>query len=92
MVSLLLRSSPPAEGNHYSGGVVAELHSAPTSVYIYHDSLGHWYASCVVQRKRESLLTTEGPIGIGWGVNVTATASNPDVDLPYIGAHKAAAG
>ena len=33
-----------------------ELPSEPTSVRVYRDSLGHWYASFVVRREREELL------------------------------------
>ena len=68
-----------------------ELPSDPTSVQVYQDSLGHWYASFVVTREVEALPESEGKIGIDWGVSTTATTTNPDYDLPHIGARKAAA-
>lgn len=63
-----------------------ELPSKPTSVRVYRDSLGHWYASFVVRRIDEPLPETTGAIGIDWGVKVTATTTDPAYDLAY-GAH-----
>lgn len=68
-----------------------ELPSDPTSVQVYQDSLGHWYASFVVTREVEALPESDGKIGIDWGVSTTATTTNPDYDLPHVGARKAAA-
>jgi putative transposase len=68
-----------------------ELPSAPTSVRVYQDSLGHWYASFVVRRQVEPSPEVEGGIGIDWGVMTTATTTDPDFDLPHGGARKAAA-
>lgn len=68
-----------------------DLPSAPTSVRVYQDSLGHWYASFVVRREIEPLPESDGKIGIDWGVSTTATTTNPAYDLPHIGARKAAA-
>lgn len=68
-----------------------DLPSEPTSVRVYQDSLGHWYASFVVRRETEPLLETGGAIGIDWGVKVTATTTDPDYDLPHVGARKTAA-
>ncbi|OQS15528.1 transposase [Nocardia donostiensis] len=62
-----------------------ELPSEPSSVRIYRDSLGHWYASFVVRRPLQPAPTTTGGIGIDWGVSVTATTTSPDHDLPYAG-------
>jgi putative transposase len=62
-----------------------ELPSAPTSVRVYQDSLGHWYASFVVRRERDPALDAGGAIGIDWGVSTTATATDPAYDLPYHG-------
>jgi putative transposase len=42
-----------------------ELPSEPTSVRVYQDSLGHWYASFVVRREREPAPETGGAIGTG---------------------------
>jgi putative transposase len=63
------------------------LPSAPTSVRVYRDSLGHWYASFVVRRPVEPVPPAEGGIGIDWGVTTTATTTDPGYDLPY-GGHR----
>ena len=68
-----------------------ELPSDPTSVQVYQDSLGHWYASFVVRREIEPLPEAAGSIGIDWGVKTTATTTDPTYDLPHVGARKAAA-
>ena len=68
-----------------------ELPSDPTSVRVYQDSLGHWYASFVVRREIEPLPEVDGGIGIDWGVSTTATTTDPAYDLPHVGARKAAA-
>ena len=68
-----------------------DLPSAPTSVRVYQDSLGHWYASFVVRREIEPLPEVDDAIGIDWGIKTTATTTNPAYDLPHIGARKAAA-
>ncbi|MBB4962010.1 RNA-guided endonuclease InsQ/TnpB family protein [Micromonospora polyrhachis] len=63
-----------------------ELPSEPTSVRVYRDNVGHWYASFVVRRG-----TTEAPeaglagIGVDWGVKTTATTTDPAFDLPHLG-------
>jgi putative transposase len=64
-----------------------ELPSAPTSVRVYQDSLGHWYASFVVRRPVEPAPAAAGSIGIDWGVSTTATTTDPRYDLPY-GGHR----
>jgi putative transposase len=68
-----------------------DLPSEPTSVRVYQDSLGHWYASFVVRRQVEPSPAVEGGIGIDWGVTTTATTTDPVYDLPHGGARKAAA-
>lgn len=65
-----------------------ELPSAPTSVRVYRDSLGHWYASFVVRRPLEAAPRVSGGIGIDWGVSTTATTTSPAHDLPYGGHRK----
>ncbi|WP_330250884.1 transposase [Nocardia sp. NBC_00565] len=65
-----------------------ELPSAPTSVRVFRDSLGHWYASFIVRRTVDPAPVAESAIGIDWGVCVTATATDPSFDLPYRG-HRA---
>jgi putative transposase len=64
-----------------------ELPSAPTSVRVYRDSLGYWYASFVVRRDAEPAPGADGSIGIDWGVTTTATTTDPAYDLPY-GGHR----
>jgi putative transposase len=63
------------------------LPSAPTSVQVYQDSLGHWYASFVTRREEIPLPQADGAIGIDWGVTTTATTTDPVYDLPY-GGHR----
>jgi len=65
-----------------------DLPSAPSSVRVYRDSLGHWYASFVVRRDVEAAPPAEGRIGIDWGVKTTATTTDPAYDLPYGGHRK----
>lgn len=64
-----------------------ELPSAPTSVRVHQDSLGHWYASFVVRREADPAPAVEGSIGIDWGVTTTATTTDAAYDLPY-GGHR----
>ncbi|MFD6389738.1 RNA-guided endonuclease InsQ/TnpB family protein [Nocardia sp. NPDC060259] len=65
-----------------------DLPSTPTSVRVYQDSLGHWYASFVVRSPIEPLPQRSTGLGVDWGVSVTATTTNPDFDLPYGGNRK----
>jgi putative transposase len=66
-----------------------ELPSEPTSVRIYQDSLGDWYASFVVRREVEPVPPAGGAmIGIDWGVSTTATTTDPAYDLAYLGHRK----
>lgn len=64
-----------------------ELPSDPTSVRVYRDSLGHWYASFVVRRDDEPLPVPdeewEYGIGVDWGVKEIATTTDPLFDLPH---------
>ncbi|MQY17340.1 RNA-guided endonuclease InsQ/TnpB family protein [Nocardia macrotermitis] len=62
-----------------------ELPSEPTSVRVYRDSLGQWYASFVVRREIVVPAPGQGGVGIDWGVSTTATATDPLFDLPYLG-------
>ncbi|MFE3541591.1 RNA-guided endonuclease InsQ/TnpB family protein [Nocardia sp. NPDC059177] len=64
------------------------LPSVPTSVRVYQDSMGHWYASFVVRRAVEYAPAVAGEIGIDWGVRSTATTTSPDYDLSYGGYRK----
>ncbi|MDW5327737.1 transposase [Plantactinospora sp. KLBMP9567] len=64
-----------------------ELPSDPTSVRVYQDTIGHWYASFVVRRDTTPAPDVEGAIGVDWGVITTATTTDPAYDLPYL-AHR----
>ncbi|MCX4984908.1 transposase [Streptomyces sp. NBC_00572] len=74
---------------HLAGGSVLTvvwsrpLPVVPTSVRVYRDSLGHWYASFVVTVRPEPLPTTGRVIGIDWGVRETATTTSDAHDLPH---------
>lgn len=65
-----------------------ELPSDPTSVRVTRDSLGHWYASFVVRREAPSVPDAAGGIGVDWGVTTTATTTDAEFDLPYLGHRK----
>jgi putative transposase len=66
-----------------------DLPSAPTSVRVFKDTLGHWYASFVVRREQAVAPTPDRDgIGVDWGVAATATTTDPAFDLPYLG-HRA---
>ncbi|GID26169.1 transposase [Paractinoplanes brasiliensis] len=65
------------------------LPSEPTSVRVYRDSLGYWYASFVVRRDQAAVPGADLPgIGVDWGVKTTATTTNPAFDLPHLGHRK----
>lgn len=74
---------------HLAGGIVLtvvwsrDLPSAPSSVRVYRDSLGHWYASFVVTTAVEALPATGRVIGVDWGVKETATTTSDTHDLPH---------
>ncbi|MEV4194640.1 RNA-guided endonuclease InsQ/TnpB family protein [Streptomyces toxytricini] len=74
---------------HLAGGIVLTvvwsraLPSAPSSVRVYRDSLGHWYCSFVVATETEPLPATGAVIGIDWGVKETATTTSDAHDLPH---------
>ena len=65
-----------------------ELPSPPSSVRIYRDNLGHWYASFVSRRPVKPPPRRSGGIGIDWGITATATTTDPAYDLPYEGYRK----
>ncbi|MEV6953771.1 transposase [Streptomyces sp. NPDC051183] len=82
---------------HLAGGIVLSvvwsrgLPSAPSSVRVYRDSLGHWYASFVVTVEAEPLPATGRVIGVDWGVKETATTTSDAHDLPHAQHGKGAA-
>jgi putative transposase len=66
-----------------------DLPSTPSSVRVYRDNLGHWYASFVVKRDATVPVDASGnSIGIDWGVKTTATTTAPAFDLPHLGHRK----
>lgn len=60
-----------------------ELPSVPSSIRIFRDALGHWYASAVVGVEPEPLRETHRVIGVDWGVTVIATTTSDEHDLPH---------
>ncbi|MGW4317979.1 RNA-guided endonuclease InsQ/TnpB family protein [Streptomyces sp. NPDC004684] len=74
---------------HLAGGIAVTvvwsrpLPAEPSSVRVYRDSLGHWYASFVVPAVVEPLAPTGRVIGIDWGVRETATTTSDAHDLPH---------
>lgn len=66
-----------------------ELPSKPSSVRVYRDNLGHWYASFVVRRDLAAPTEADLPgIGVDWGVRTTAVTTDPAFDLPCLGHRK----
>ena len=65
-----------------------QLPSEPSSVRISRDALGHWYASFVVRRDSLPAVETSGGIGVDWGVTTTATTTDRNFDLAYLGHRK----
>lgn len=60
------------------------LPSTPTSVRVYEDAAGWWWASFVVEVQEPTPLPKTGKtIGVDWGVKTTATTSNPAYDAEY---------
>lgn len=74
---------------HLAGGIALtvvwsrDLPADPTSVRVYRDSLGHWYASFVIKAETQPLPPTGAVIGIDWGVKETATTTSDAHDLPH---------
>ncbi|WP_433453867.1 RNA-guided endonuclease InsQ/TnpB family protein [Streptomyces sp. CA-142005] len=59
------------------------LPADPSSVRVYQDTLGHWYASFVVAAQSEPLALTGRVLGVDWGVKETATTTDDAYDLPH---------
>ncbi|MGW0755845.1 RNA-guided endonuclease InsQ/TnpB family protein [Streptomyces sp. NPDC002814] len=74
---------------HLAGGIVLtvvwsrHLPAAPSSVRVYQDSVGHWYASFVVHTDVQPLPETGRVLGVDWGVQETATTTSDAHDLPH---------
>jgi putative transposase len=60
-----------------------ELPSAPKSVRVFRDNVGHWWASFVVTVTQEALPVNDQAIGIDWGVTDTAVTTDAAYDLPH---------
>jgi putative transposase len=60
-----------------------QLPSQPSSVRIFRDSLGHWYASFVVETLPQLLPSTGKAVGIDWGVAELATTTSDAHDLSH---------
>ncbi|MFD5540790.1 RNA-guided endonuclease InsQ/TnpB family protein [Streptomyces sp. NPDC127079] len=76
---------------HLAGGTVLtvvwsrQLPAEPSSVRVYRDCLGDWYASFVVNAQVEPLPETGRALGVDWGVKVIATTTSDAHDLPHPG-------
>ncbi|MDX3457355.1 transposase [Streptomyces sp. ME02-8801-2C] len=74
---------------HLAGNIVLtvvwsrDLPADPSSVRVYRDSVGHWYASFVVLAEIQPLPGTGAVIGVDWGVKETATTTSSAHDLPH---------
>ncbi|WP_330332310.1 transposase [Streptomyces sp. NBC_00536] len=74
---------------HLAGGLALTvvwsraLPAAPSSVRVYRDSLGHWYASFVDPAEAQVLPEAGQAIGIDWGVKQTATTTSEAHDLSH---------
>ncbi|MFF4269261.1 RNA-guided endonuclease InsQ/TnpB family protein [Streptomyces sp. NPDC001536] len=74
---------------HLAGGVVVpvvwsrELPAEPSSVRVYQDGVGHWYASFVVPAEVQPLPATDRVLGVDWGVKEIATTTSDAHDLPH---------
>ncbi len=82
---------------HLAGDIVLtvvwsrHLPAEPSSVRVYQDTLGHWYASFVVPAQREPLPATGRVLGVDWGVKEIATTTSDAHDLPHPGHGRKAA-
>ncbi|MFE2972467.1 RNA-guided endonuclease InsQ/TnpB family protein [Streptomyces sp. NPDC059340] len=82
---------------HLAGGISLtvvwsrQLPADPSSVRVYQDSTGAWYASFVVPAEVQPLPGTGRVIGIDWGVKETATTTSVGHDLSHAQHGKTAA-
>ncbi|MGI5507631.1 RNA-guided endonuclease InsQ/TnpB family protein [Streptomyces sp. CA-106131] len=74
---------------HLAGQIVLSvvwsraLPADPSSVRVYQDTLGHWYASFVAPAQVEPLVQTGHVLGVDWGMKETATTTDDAYDLPH---------
>jgi putative transposase len=82
---------------HLAGGIELTvvwsraLPGEPSSVRVYRDGLGHWYASFVVPAQVEAFPQTGAVLGVDWGVRELATTTSDAHDLPHPGHGRKAA-
>lgn len=73
-----------AKGIHIPIVYSREFPSSPSSVTIYQDSCGDFFASFVVEDEYYHPLSKTGKsIGIDWGVKEVATSTIDELDFPY---------
>lgn len=60
-----------------------KLPAAPTSVRVFREPDGHWYASFVVEVADDVLPDSDAGIGIDWGVKTLATTTDETFDLAH---------
>lgn len=61
-----------------------DLPEDPSSVRVFRDSCGDWWASFVVEVQQDlKPRDNDGRIGIDWGVKTPATVSRPGFDMGY---------
>ncbi|WP_028801177.1 RNA-guided endonuclease InsQ/TnpB family protein [Streptomyces sp. 142MFCol3.1] len=76
---------------HLAGNIVVrvvwsrDLPAVPSSVRVYQDTLGHWYASFVTPALVQPLPATGRVLGVDWGVKEIATTTSDAHDLPHAG-------
>ncbi|MFB8136947.1 RNA-guided endonuclease InsQ/TnpB family protein [Streptomyces mirabilis] len=81
---------PQDDRLHLAGGIVLtvvwsrSLPGEPSSVRVYRDSVGHWYASFVVPTEVQPLPETGRVLGVDWGVKETATTTSNAHGLPHV--------
>ncbi|KUN87680.1 transposase [Streptomyces bungoensis] len=74
---------------HLAGRIVLtvvwsrDLPAEPSSVRVYRDSVGDWYASFVVPTQVEQLPETGQVLGVDWGIKEIATTTSDTHDLPH---------
>jgi putative transposase len=74
---------------YLAGGVTVrvvwsrDLPAEPSSVRVFQDGLGHWYASFVAPAQVHPLPATGRVLGVDWGVKETATTTDDAYDLPH---------
>lgn len=59
------------------------LPAEPSSVRVYRDACGDWWASFVVRREPEQFPDVGAGIGIDWGVKAIATTTDQTFDLAH---------